>query len=369
MDTIYQIRYTIPMTNLDDPSSYKTIESLQSAIDSIDAFGAQLTQAWEESSKIVFSNEFKANIKNVVVCGMGGSRFTPLAVKELYKNHLKLPYVINDDYTLPGFVDGNTLVILSSYSGTTEEVLACGEEALKRGAMITAVTVGGSLTEMLGSKYPHYQFTTPHNPSGQPRIGVGYMTAGHIGIAHATGIIDIDGQEIVKAISESADILKKNTISTPIAENSAKRIAQTIFQKYPYIITSEFLQGFGNSFGNAINETGKNISSPRVIPEINHHMMEGLQFPDAHKAMGIFVFFFSKLYDTRIQKRFTITKDVVEQNGLATYWHELQGSTKPAQLFEAIGLGSYVTLYLSVLYGVDPNLIPWVDLFKKRLKE
>ncbi len=359
------------MINLDDPLVYEAFPSLPSVITSIDSYPKQLLQAWQQSSTLQFPDEYK-KAKNIVVCGMGGSRFTPLAVKELFKDKLTVPYIICDDYALPGFVNNETLVILSSYSGTTEEVISCGQQAINVGAKVTAVTLGGQLANLLtatGTKMPFYQFTPTHNPSGQPRIGVGYMLAGHIGIVTATGHLSIQAQEVEIAITNVSKLLTLYANSIPLSTNSAKQIAQTIYQMYPYVVTSEFLQGFGNCLGNALNETAKSISSPRVIPEINHHMMEGLQFPTAHKDIGLFLFFFSKLYDMRIQKRFTITKDVVEQNGLKTYWHELQGATKMEQLFEAIGLGSYITLYLSVLYNQDPNQIPWVDLFKRRLKE
>jgi len=360
------------MINLDDHSIYKSKDSLSKVIESIDAFPKQLNQAWKESSKIEFPESYHKT-QNVVVCGMGGSRFTPLAVKELLKEYLTVPYVINDNYTLPGFVNKNTLVILSSYSGTTEEVMTCAEEALSRKSLLTAVTSGESLTEILSKKYPHYVFNPIHNPSNQPRIGLGYMLAGHIGIIATTGLLTISREEldkkVRKAIENAGKTLRKCTISTPKSENRAKQLAQAIYHKYPYIVTSEFLQGFGNAFGNALNETAKNISSPRVIPEINHHLMEGLKFPDELKKIGLFIFFYSTLYHERVQKRFKITREVVENNELQTYWYELAGETKEEQLFEALGFSSYVTLYLSILYDQDPSQIPWVDMFKKKLKE
>ena len=359
------------MINLDDQSVYKTPPTLLSAITSISQFPQQLEQAWSESSVLQFPDNFK-KAQRILVCGMGGSRFTPLAVKELFKQELKVPYVINDDYTIPGWVGPETLVILSSYSGTTEEVLACAEIAKTKKALVTGVTLGGPLANLLrqsDDKSPFYQFIPTHNPSNQPRIGVGYMVAGHIGIAYATGLLPIQASEVEKAITNMAKTLKLYNITVPKAENEAKKLAELIYQKYPYIITSEFLQGFGNCFANGLNETGKSISSPRVIPELNHHLMEGLTFPNTLKSIGLFLFFVSTLYDLRIQKRFAITKEVVEKNGLQTYWHEMKGKTKIEQLFAAIGFGSWVTMYLSVLYQQDPTAIPWVDYFKKQLAQ
>jgi glucose/mannose-6-phosphate isomerase len=97
--------------------------------------------------------------------------------------------------------------------------------------------------------------------------------------------------------------------------------------------------------------------------------MEGLKFPDKLKELLVFVFFYSDLYSTSIQKRFTITKDVVEQNKVETIWYQLEGKNKIQQVFELMAVGSFLSLYLSVLYEQDPKVIPYVDYFKKKLKE
>ena len=90
---------------------------------------------------------------------MGGSRFTPLIVKELFKEEISVPYFINDEYNLPGFVDENSLIILSSYSGTTEEVLICGEKAQKKGAKITGIATDSEVINFLKKiNSPYYQF-------------------------------------------------------------------------------------------------------------------------------------------------------------------------------------------------------------------
>ena len=89
----------------------------------------QCQSAWQVSSNLKFPDSYSA-VKNIVICAMGGSRFTPLTVKYLFPDKITLPYEIIDDYDLPAYVNENTLVILSSYSGATEEVLSCRDQAL-----------------------------------------------------------------------------------------------------------------------------------------------------------------------------------------------------------------------------------------------
>ncbi|MEK7097067.1 MAG: SIS domain-containing protein, partial [Patescibacteria group bacterium] len=85
--------------------------------------------------------------------------------------------------------------------------------------------------------------------------------------------------------------------------------------------------------------------------------------------LSMFVFFFSKLFSSSIQKRFLITKEVVEKNNIETIWHELKGANKVEQAFELMAFGSYLSMYLSKMYGENPTAIPYVDYFKKKLAE
>ena len=312
-------------------------------------FPDQCAQAWEESSKIDFGQGYE-HIDNVVVCGMGGSRFTPKAIKEVFRDRIKEPYEIIEDYTLPSYVDHDTLVILSSYSGTTEEVLSCREDARKKGARIVAIS-----SKNMG--VPGYYFEPKFNPCGQPRIGGGYLLMGHLGLLKALNLIDVTDKEVHEAVEHARTINK----------NQAKELARVIFDTHPFIITAEFLKGFGNGFANQINETAKMISDYRYIPELNHHLMEGLKHPESLHQNGLFVFFLSELYSPSIKKRFAITEEVVNKQHVTTHTVQLTGKTKLAQLLEAFALSGFTTYYLATRYNTDPAAIPWVTYFKEQL--
>ncbi|MEK7634081.1 MAG: SIS domain-containing protein [Patescibacteria group bacterium] len=327
---------------------------------SINLFPEQIKDSFEKSLQLVLPNEY-LQIKNIVACGMGGSRFPHYIIKELFKEEIKVPYLINDDYNLPGFVDSNTLVILSSYSGTTEETLITGQKAYEKKAKIISISSGGPLKEFTNKiNKPGYFFDPVFNPSGQPRIGFGYLIGGILGLLLNLKVLNYQKNEIISAI---------NKIVTKEIENKAEQMAKKIFNKYPYYIVSEFLTGIGNAIANQTNETAKSISSFRVIPELNHHLIEGLKNPQELKKIAIFVFFFSKLFSSSIQKRFLITKEVVEQNSIETLWYDLKGQNKVEQAFELMAFGNYLTMYLSFLYGENPATVPYVDYFKKKLKE
>ncbi|MFA6390532.1 MAG: SIS domain-containing protein [Patescibacteria group bacterium] len=327
---------------------------------SINLFPEQIKDSFKKSSELNLPKEYQ-QVKNIIACGMGGSRFPHYIIKELFKEEIKIPYLINDDYILPGFVNDNTLVVLSSYSGTTEEVLTVGQKAYEKNAKIIGISNGGELKFFLEKiEAPGYFFDPVFNPSNQPRIGFGYLIGGIIGLLFNLKILNLEKNNILLSI---------NNINIKKIEEDAKFMAQKIINKYPYYIVSEFLTGIGNAIANQTNETAKSISSFRVIPELNHHLMEGLKNPKELAKISLFIFFFSKLFSSSIQKRFHITKEVVEKNNIETVWYELRGENKIEQAFELMIFGNFLTMYLSSLYGENPAAVPYVDYFKKKLKE
>lgn len=357
------------MINLDDKNTILKLQGGDAVLKSVDALPQQLQQSFNESLKVKFPSEYN-EVKNIIICGMGGSQWPARIVRSLFKEEIKIPYIVNSDYSLPGFVDQDSLVILSSYSGTTEESLVCGKKAKELGAKLTAVTSGGDVEQFLNQiGTPIYVFNPVHNPSKQPRIGFGYGVGGHLGLLLNLGLLNYDQKAIEQSLDQMPNIVKDFSIDVPTASNPAKQLAKNLLQKYPYYIVGEFLTGLGNAIQNQTNETAKSISSFREIPELNHHLMEGLKFPNELKNLLLFVFFYSRFYSDKIQKRFQITKDVVEQNQIKTIWLDLKGENKIEQAFYMMGLGNYMSMYLAALYEQDPSVIPYVDYFKKKLKE
>ena len=193
------------------------------------------------------------------------------------------------------------------------------------------------------------------------------MLMGHLGLLKALKLIEIDDREINEAIEYVNSLTKRYTADILTEQNSAKQLAHILKDTHPFIITAEFLKGFGNGFANQINETAKMISDFRYISELNHHLLEGLKQPDTIHQNGIFLFFLSTLYSDSIQKRFRITKDVVEKQQVKTHEIHLLGKTKISQVLEAYTLSGFTTFYMAMLYDTDPIAIPWVDYFKSEL--
>ena len=149
-----------PFHNLDPQNMFQSIYD----------FPDHILEAMEIGKSISLSNTYK-NIQNIVIAGMGGSAIGGDIAKTLTNNELKVPLTISRNYTLPNWVDKNTLVICSSYSGNTEETLSSFQDAKDRSAMIIGISTGGSLTKKLNEN----NFDSILIPKGlQPRAALAF---------------------------------------------------------------------------------------------------------------------------------------------------------------------------------------------------
>lgn len=341
----------------------------QNVLGSVEALPKQCRHAWEQTKSIDVPDECR-RVDSVVMCGMGGSGLGARVIESVYGKQLKIPLVRVNTYDLPGFVNEKTLVICSSYSGTTEETLSNAEQAIVKKAKWMAIGTGEKLIEMTKTAgVPYYQIVPTHNPSNQPRMAIGYSVVGQLALAHHAGIIDIADREIDEIVAAMESIIEKSRVEIEIERNQAKQLAQKMKGKVIVYVSAEHLIGAMHTVSNQQNENAKAICMDVTIPELNHHLMEGLKHPDTNGQYLLFVFANSSLYSDRIQKRFSITQQVVEKNSIETASITLTASTPLAQSFELIQIGAYANLYLSILYGQNPAPIPWVDFFKRELSK
>lgn len=347
------------MIDLNDKNAIAILDR-KNVYASINGLAKQCRQAWEETQNIDFPGSYRG-LENIVLCGMGGSAYAAYFIKALFSQSLAVPFELVNGYDLPSYVNEHTLVMLSSYSGSTEETITCGERAREIKAKITAVTSGLKLLELTKThNLPAYTFNPLYNPSGQPRLGQGYMIIGHIGILARLGFLTLSNKEVSPAI----DFLEKNNHTIGI---EAKNVVEKFVEKIPVIVASGHLSGNAHVLRNQFNETAKNFSAYSLIPELNHHLMEGLAHP-TNKTL-LFLFLRSLLYNSTIQKRFEATKEVIAKNGIDTVEVNVLGDTPFAQMLWALSFGGYLTFYLAIIYNQDPSLIPWVDYFKRQLKK
>lgn len=326
---------------------------------SIDTLSDQCLHAWKDCENIEVPETYR-NINKVVMCGMGGSGLGARVIESVYASEMKVPLVRVNDYDLPEFVDSDTLVICSSYSGETEETINNVKQAIDKGAKWMAIGAGNSLIKMAKEKgVPYYQIDPKFNPSNQPRMAIGYSVIGQLILCAKAGIInftkdDLDG--IVKVMKE---------VTSKV--NEAKELARLMKDKVIFYVSARHLVGATHVVNNQANENAKTFTADYIIPELNHHLMEGLGHPKKNDAKIFGFFANSDLYPEKIVKRMAITEEVCRKQEIEVFEYKLKAGKPIEQVFELIQFGAYTDFYLSMLYELNPAPIPWVDYFKERL--
>lgn len=346
------------MQNLDNIEAIRKIDP-QDTLGSTEKLIEQCEAAWQQVNALDIPEH--VSIKNIVFCGMGASVYGALVTKSLLGRNMPYPTETISDYHLPAYVDQHTLVVLTSYSGTTEEVLSCAEEAFEKKAKMMVLTKGGPLAAFAKEhKVPAYIFDGKLNPAGVPRLGNGYSVLGLIGLLNKANIVTMEEGEITDAITRLKDKYED-------LKSQAMGDAALFLDKIPVVFAAEHLAGNGQILRNQFNETSKTFSALYMVPDLNHHLMEGLQFPKHSKLH--FVILNSPNYEGKIRKRMQLTKDVVEKNHHVVHEFMASGQTIYDDFLEVMIYGSFLTLYLGLLNDQNPAINPWVDWFKDELKK
>ncbi len=345
---------------LDKSGVYKSIETLPD----------QIRQVLEDSRLIKIPREF-SKINQVVVNGMGASNLGAGIVKAVFADQIKAPINITPGYAVPANVNKNTLYVISSYSGNTEEPLSVYKEVKKRGAKIMAITSrGDSKLEklMIKENIPGYIFKPKFNHSAVPRVGLGYSVFGTAVMLAKAGLFKIKIGEIKDIIASMELWGRELRPAEEMRFNLAKQLAPEIYNKTPIVAGAEFLMGNLRVIRNQFCESGKNFAGYLSVPELNHYAMEGLEFPKSNSKNLIFFFIDSDLYHPRIQERMKLTKKIIKKNKIKYLEYKLTGKTKLSQSLELLQLFTWVTYYLGILNKKDPATNPWVDWFKLKLQ-
>lgn len=330
------------------------------------SFADQAIDAWEQVKQADFSK--LGQFQNVIVAGMGGSSLGADYWRSVLLDQTIVPLTIVNDYVLPKYANHNTLVILISFSGSTEEILAAAQDAKERNCQVVVMAAGGKLIELAKTNnWSHFLVNPSKNGSKQGRMAIGYVLMGVLGIFSATKVMSITEENAQEVIAAFAQQVASNTPIMPTETNPAKTLAWNLMDREVSLIGADFLAGPLHLAANQFHENAKTFARHYVLPELNHHLMEGLKFPDITKDHRIGIFFQSEFYHPRNQKRLDITADVFNEAEVEVILHQLHTKSKLAQAVELTTLTSFASIYLAILEGIDPGPLPIVDAFKHQL--
>ena len=291
-----------------------------------------------------------------IISGMGGSH---LAADLIRTWKPEIPIYIHEDYGLPPVPTEflkKSLLIASSYSGNTEEVLDFADAAHARGLALVSVAVGGKLLERaVRWRIPYIQLPAT---GIQPRSALGYSLMALLKLMRE-----------FKGLHEAAALSRKLNPSAYSAHG--KELAKQLKGYIPVIYTSTRNSSIAYNWKIKFNETAKIPAFYNILPELNHNEMTGFDVkPITRKLTRPFYFILLKdrTNHSRIQKRMKILEKLYRERGLPMEVLELKGKTVFDKIFTSLILADWTAYYTAEQYGVEPEQVPMVEEFKRSIR-
>jgi glucose/mannose-6-phosphate isomerase len=335
-----------------------------SAVDSTAQFSEALDLAthlrdalWRVDSAGITASEAPGGL---VVAGMGGSGVGALLALGAVRDRLRRPMAVTRDYTLPGWVGPDALVLVSSYSGDTEEALSCYDDARRRGARLVVTTTGGELAvRARADGVP----VIPLPGGFQPRAAVGYATVVALEVAALAGVAPSLRAE-VEVAAALVERLAGDWGPAGPEDNPAKALARRLYQTVPVAVGAELTAPVAYRWKCQFNENAKQPAFSSELPEADHNEICGWEAADEPLAA---VLLSEPGLHERNHARLELTGRLIADTGVQVEPVEAEGDSPLERMFSLILLGDLVSLYCAVLRDVDPVDIAMIDRLKSQL--
>jgi glucose/mannose-6-phosphate isomerase len=319
-------------------------------------FSKQLTEAIAigKNAKLSASQN---KISNVLICGLGGSGIGGSVVAELVVGNANVPINVTKGYFIPSYVNENTLVIISSYSGNTEETLNCMNLAIAKNAKIVGITSGGKVLEISKAKgFDHIVV-----PGGMPpRSCLGYSLTQLFFVLGFHKIINTNYESELEAAVKLIDSEENNIIA------EATTIAEKLKGKIPVIYATTYNEGIAIRFRQQLNENSKILCWHHIVPEMNHNELVG--WTEKNDNLSV-LFFLDKDDYSRNIARVDINKEIIKKyaSGITEIYSKGNSIIEKAIYF--IHLGDWISVALGELRGVDLMEVNVINHLKSKLSE
>lgn len=352
------------MNNLDDSQVYKQLDP-DNMLRCLYEMPQQCQQAWQMAMSFDLPPDY-SQVNKAVILGAGGSAIGGDLVSGLVISEARLPLIIHRDYNLPVFVDDRTLVIASSYSGMTEEVLSAFQQALETKAKKLAVTTGGRLKDMAEAKNaPVFSF----DYKVQPRAALPFSLLPILCFLQRLGFVGDKSAEVAETVEVLQALSPKISEDVPVSRNPAKQLAQQLYSHLPVIYGAGIISEVAHRWKTQLNENGKAWAFYEVFPELNHNAVVGYQFPPELAGKAVVVLLCSALLPHRIQLRYQITGELLEEAGVNCQIVDGAGESALSQVMSLVLFGDYVSCYVAMLYNIDPTPVNNIAYLKEQLAQ
>lgn len=320
----------------------------------IENFSNQLREAIKIGENAAIRNP-QSTIRNVLITGLGGSGIGGTIVSEVVAGECPVPITVNKDYFIPAFVNENSLVIVSSYSGNTEETMQAMQSALKAKAKIVCVTSGGKIAEMAKQNDSDLILIPGGSP---PRAALAYSLTQLFFILKKLQLVKTDFGKQLSIAAELIDAEEKKM------REEAMTIAEFLDAKIPVLYAVDGYNGVATRFRQQINENSKMLAWHHVLPEMNHNELVG--WAGGRDDLAIVILRNKTDYE-RTQTRIEFSKKVFAKHTphIKEIWSK--GNSMLEQSIYLIHLTDWASLFLAEKKGIDATEVKIIDSLKGEL--
>lgn len=301
-------------------------------------------------------------VGGLCVFGMGGSAVGADLALAVLAGRAQRPIQVVRGYAPPSWATAGTLALCASYSGDTEETLACYDDAGRLGMPRVALTTGGELAERARTD----GVPVIGVPSGmQPRAAVIYMTVCALECASLCGAAPSVRDEIESA----AGLLERLAVEWgPEGESASpgKELARRLHGTIPVIFGAGATTAPATRWKCQLNENAKLPAFAAALPEADHNEICGWGRSGELGPLGA-VFLDDATLHPRLRQRIALTAEVLAGEGSVVERIAARGETALERTLSLVLLGDLVSVYMAVLRGVDPMPVSAIERFKGRL--
>jgi glucose/mannose-6-phosphate isomerase len=259
--------------NLDAQDQFASVD-VDDMLRTISSLPEDLHNAWQ--SGLSFQLSAITSVKRVVIAGMGGSAIGADLLVSFLSDKVMVPVIVHRDYGLPAYAFGKeTLVVVSSHSGNTEESLSAFEAACRSNCQVMVITTGGKLlADAQSAGVPAWLF----KHTGQPRSALGWTFGLLLALFVRLGLVSDLSKEIEQTVNLMKELQTNIGVDKPIKSNPAKRLAGQLVGRHVTVFASGFMAPVARRWKSQINECAKTLSSFEILPEADHNTLAGICF-------------------------------------------------------------------------------------------
>jgi glucose/mannose-6-phosphate isomerase len=298
----------------------------------------------------------------LVICGMGGSAIGGDLAKAALGDRATRQITVVRGYALESWTPPESLVLCASYSGDTEETLACFEAAGAAGAQRVVLTTGGTLAELAREE----GLPVIGLPAGmEPRAAVVYMTIAALECAALCGAAPGLHSEI-----DTATTLLERLVEEwgPGAdeESLAKSVARKLDGTVPVVHGAASTVAPARRWATQINENADSPAFWSELPEGSHNQICGWE-RGRELAPLAGVFLCDPDQHPRVKRHVDLAAAELERAGAPAVQAHTRGDSRLERVLSAVLLGDLVSVYMAALAGVDPTPAPALARLKNQL--